>query len=363
MNIGILDFGGNFVGPALGFLAQGHRVSYFCSRAGGRNREDSLLGRLGWEVETPDFNADLVIVAGSFADEAWAYELGIQREAPIAPQDPLFFSINPLQRHVRDRWLEGRLREIQQRLVMVDMSDCGEVLDPFFAEHGSWRFKRELPLYGFGRSTQLHAFPFLYHPALLSVEWTVGLEQVELPLQSRQTRDEIFFAGTLDHWRYFGRRKALVDRFRRRNPQQTLRLQEGGMTCGEIWNELQLAKASLYLPGRGDLCFRLHECAALGVPLVAADELSIQMPDAWQRILPRSCQALRKPLDMLAFYHKHYHPIRAAQWLLDRVGVAPNASMPKAGYLDRVGEHADIDAGEDFAGASAEFADRGDDDA
>lgn len=336
MDIGILDFGGNFAGPALGLLAQGHEVSYF--RTGPRQPQESLLARLGWEVSQPHFRADLVIVAASFADEAWAYELGIQREAPLAPHDPFFFSINPLQRRARDRWLERRLRELEHRLVMVDMSDCGEVLDPFFAAHGTWRFKRELPSYGF--ETEVMPFPFLYHPSLLSMEWTVGLERMELPLEARQSRDEILFAGTVGHWRYFGRRRMLLDRIKRRFGAEALRVIEGGMTCVEVWNALQLCRAGLYLAGRGELCFRLHECAALGVPLLAAEELTIQVPDAWRRVFPRSLQELRQPAEMLAFYHKHYHPIRAAQYLLDRAGVARSAPMPEPGFLDKAGRRA-----------------------
>ncbi|MCB9880596.1 MAG: hypothetical protein H6832_13810 [Planctomycetes bacterium] len=331
MDIGILDFGGNFAGAALGLLAQGFEVSYF--RTGPRKPQESLLARLGWEVSEPYLRADLVIVAGSFADEAWAYELGIQREAPLAPEDPFFFSINPLQRRVRDRWLEPRLRECEHRLAVVDMSDCGEMLDPFLAQHGNWKFKRELPAYGF--DVPVEPFPFLYHPTLLTMEWSVGLDRLELPHEARQSRDEIFFAGTLQHWRYFGRRRALIHRFQKRFPRESLRVIENGMTCVEVWNELQLARAGLYLPGRGELCFRLHECAAFGVPLVAAEELSISVPDAWTRMLPTDPSKLRSSAEVLAFYHKHYHPIRAAQWLLERIGLAPSAIAPEPGFLDR----------------------------
>lgn len=348
MDIGILDFGGNFAGAALGLLAQGFEVSYF--RTGPRQPHESLLARLGWEVSEPYFRADLVIVAGSFADEAWAYDLGIQREAPLAPEDPFFFSINPLQRRVRDRWLEPRLRECEHRLAFVDMSDCGEVLDPFFAAHGKWKFKRELPLYGF--NVDIVPFPFLYNPTLLSMEWSVGLDRLELPAEARQSRDAIFFAGTIAHWRYFGRRAALLHRFMQRYPRETLRVVQGGMTVLDVWNELQLAKAGLYLPGRGELCFRLHECAAFGVPLVAAEELTISVPDAWRRVLPIDPAHLRSSAEMLAFYHKHYHPIRAAQCLLEHIGLAPAAITPEPGFLERA-RHREEDAARSEAQSAA----------
>lgn len=316
MDISILDFGGNFAGPALGFLAQGHKVSYF--RRGPRQPQESLLARLGWEVDEPVFEADLVVYAASFADEQWAYEVGIQREAPLAPEDPFFHSINPLQRRVRDRYLEPKL-EKAQCLVMVDMSDAGEIIDPFYVNVGHCHFKREIPFYGYDTDVEVHPFPFLYHPGLLSMEWGVGLKNFELPLEARRKRKEILFTGTVDHWRYFGRRRLLLEQFSRAHPDVPVRVVEGTLSMLDVWKALQLSWAGLYLPGRGQLCFRLHELAALGVPAVAAEPFTARLPEEWHRVLPTDPNALAEPIEMLEFYHKHYHPIRAAQWVLDRV--------------------------------------------
>lgn len=330
MDISILDFGGNFAGTALGLSAHGHEVSYYSTPV--VDAGESLLGRSGCQVEEPSFDGDLVLVAASFADEAWALELGIQHDAPVAPDDPLFFSINPLQRRVRDAWLEPRLQAIRSRLALVDMSDCGEVLDPFFARHGRWKFKRELPAYGLEvphGEAAITEFPFLYNKLLLNAEWTVGLDQFAVTREERQSQKELLFAGTVDHWRYFGRRRTLLHRFQERYPDAPVDVVTGGMTSREVWTALQRARAGLYLPGRGELCFRLHECAAFGVPLVMADEPTIRIPPAWRAVLPTDPSRICTPAAMLDFYREHYHPVRAAQYLLDRLSPTAGPIKPK----------------------------------
>jgi hypothetical protein len=342
MDISIIDFGGRFAGPALGFLAQGHRVAYF--RCGPRHPQESLLARLGWEVDAPQIEADVVIMAASFADEAWAYEVGLQREAPLAPDDPFFHSVNPLQRRVRDRHLEKLLRKARL-VVMVDMSDVADLLDPFFAGIGHAHFKRELPFYGLGGDVQ--SFPFIYHPGLLSMEWGVGLKNVELPADARRRRRELLFVGTIRHWRYFGRRRHMLEAFMRRHPQLPVRVVEEPLNILDAWKALQLCWGGLYMQGRGELCQRLHELSALAVPAIAAAELTIQVPDEWRRVLPTDPHDMVSPATMLDFYQKYYHPIRAAQWILDRLkaprkAAEPPARPPPAGLVTPKNAHLDL---------------------
>ena len=312
MEIGVLDFGGNFVGPSLGLMSLGHRVRWFGAR--GVEAPLALTSRDCVEP-TPPLDAELVILAASFADESWAAEVGIQLDQPWDPKDPLRASINPKQRGVRDAWIDEHVD--CKRLVLVDVSDCGERLDPWFAQRGAVRFQRERPLWDW--PVDVEPFPFLYHPQMLELEFCGRLVDVILAPDQREGRDEVLFCGTVDHWRYFGARRrelSLLERQGLANRETQLRIVPCGLPPLELWRELQHARAGLYLHGRGQLCFRLHELAALGVPMLAPTPWGIQVPRAWHDIVRRDLDSLPEPLEILSFYHDHYHPCRAAEWLL-----------------------------------------------
>ena len=331
MNIGILDYGGNFCGPALGLALLGHRVHY--RGVGGFEPGDPTLlpfapspaaqgGHPSPEAELePILGAELVILAGSFADEAWCRELGIQGDAPLRPEDPLFASINPRQAEFRNRWLEKRLGRIR-RLVLVDMSDEGG-LDPWFLAHGDMRFKRELPLWE--EADGVEPFPYLYHPQLLRTEFSAGLDAIRVSPDVLGRGGGVFFGGTLGHWRYGGRRRRVLERARRKYPQIRIEAVESGLSVAQTWERLQWARAGLYLPGKGELCFRLHELAALGVPCWAPFEPSIRLPEAWLEVLRQDPSALAGPTQMLRFYLRHYHPREAGRYLEASLGLAPVA--------------------------------------
>ncbi len=327
MEIGVLDYGGNFCGPALGLALRGHSVHY--RGVGGFEPGDPTLrhfaptapsqgGHPCFEAELePILGAPLVIVAASFADETWCRELGIQGEAPVRPEDPLFASINPKQAEFRNRWLESRLGNIR-RLVLVDMSDEGE-LDPWFCAHGESQLKRELPLWE--ERAGVRAFPYLYHPQLLRVEFAGQLDQTRVSPQIFGRVGGAFFGGTLGHWRYGGRRRRILERVRRRYPKIPIQVAESGLTVLETWERMQWAQAGLYLPGKGELCFRLHELAAFGVPCWAPFEPSIQLPEAWLDVFRQDPEALALPTQMLSFYLHHYHPTKAADALCQALGL------------------------------------------
>lgn len=304
MDIGVVDFGGNFLGPALGLAGLGHRVRY--EAPGAEALEAPLAQCFVPPAAGGPFDAPLVVVAASFADEAWAAAAGIQSDAPWNPSDPLFRSINPRQRRVRDAWLEERFARVRE-LVLVDMSDEGEP-DPWFLRHGDRRFKRECPLWV---DAALEPFPFLYHPLLLRVEFLGRDAEFRVGAAEHGAIDAFFFAGTLRHWRYAGRRLRLLERARRRTRRRIVVVEEG-LTQRETWLALQRHRAGLYLPGKGELCFRLHELAFFGVPSWAPFEPSIRLPDPWRAVLAPDPDALPSPEDMLRFHLEHYHPRRAA---------------------------------------------------
>ena len=317
MDVSVIDIGGNFIGPALGFELLGHKVSYFSDRHGGPF--DFLRSRFSANLEQPLLHANLVIYAASFSDEAWALELDLQLDAPIKADEPFFSTINPGQARIRQKFLLPRLACVPN-LVMVDMGDSGDVLDPDFLQFGMAHFKRELPVYGHGAKVQ--PFPFLYAPGLLDIEWRVELSDLHLPPQKRQQRAGALFAGTIGHWRYFGRRRLLLSRFTTAHPEVQVQLIEGGYSQGRTWELLQEFEYGLYLPGRGDLCFRMHEAGALGVPMLRLQDFDIEVPKSYRQHFPMDPGLLKRPQEMLAFYMSTYHPVHAARWILERSGTS-----------------------------------------
>lgn len=324
MEIGILDYGGNFCGPALGLALRGHRIHY--RGIGGFEPGDPTLrlfaqgGHPCFEAELePILAAPLVIVSASFADESWCRELGIQGEAPVRPEDPLFSSINPKQAEFRNRWLEKRLKKTR-RLVLVDMSDEGRI-DPWFCAFGDLHFKREIPLWE--EPEGILPFPYLYHPQLLRTEFSGQLDKIRVSPDVFGSVRGAFFGGTLGHWRYGGRRLRILERVRRSYPEVPIRVAESGLSVLQTWEQMQWTQAGLYLPGKGELCFRLHELAALGVPCWAPFEASIHLPDPWQEVLRSHPGNLLLPTQMLSFYLHHYHPSKAADYFAECLGLSP----------------------------------------
>ena len=318
MDIGVLDFGGNFVGPTLGLMSLGHQVRWFGAR--GVEAPMALTSRDA-VAATPPLDAELLILAASFADESWAAEVGVQLDQPWDPKDPLRASINPQQRPVRDAWIDEYVD--QKKLVLVDVSDCGERLDPWFARRGIVRFQRERPIWDW--PVEVEPFPFLYHPQMLELEFGGRLVDIVLSPEVRKDRDEVLFCGTVDHWRYFGSRRrelTILESQTLANAGVRVRVVPAGLPPLELWRELQHARAGLYLHGRGQLCFRLHELAILGVPIVSPLPWGIEVPDAWHEILRSDLGDLPAPLEVLSFYHDHYHPSRAAEWLLRGIEAA-----------------------------------------
>ncbi len=325
MDISVLDIGGNFAGPAIGLRALGHRVLYYRS-------EPSWLSRFRLAVAQPVFDADLVVVAGSFADEQRILTQGAEAPGKLFPDEPLAESPHPAQRAVRDLWLMPRLAATKE-LVFVDVSDSSDV-DAELLRFGGTYLKRECAL-GDPLSKEVSPFPFLYHPILLELEWCDRLGGVLVPFEQRQQRNEILFAGMLSHERYANRREELFVRFATENPSVVTRSLHSS-SLGQVWEQLQCARASLYLAGAGQLCFRLHELAALGVPAIMPEPWTIDVPDAWHDILPPTLAQLRSPSDMLRFYRDHYHPKRAAEWLL-RVVTTPQGARHASVAPDETG--------------------------
>jgi hypothetical protein len=321
MRIGILDVGGNFFGCSWGLTRLGHQVHY-CPVGVAPYLEELGKQLFEWR-ETPDTEVDLFVYAASFVDETWTLDAGIRPDAPVDPRQPLLPSIHPDQALIRRRWLEENL-QLRCPLVLVDLSDNDYYQDPWFEQQDVLRLRRELATWR--DSDGVLPFPWLYQPSLLWCEIVHGFESLLIHPDQKQQRQELLFAGTVDHWRYRGSRQRALRQLRSRYPEWSLRV-ESQTPLLSVWEQLQQAYAGIYLHGHGQICFRLHELCALAVPALAPELFDVQVPEPWKRILASEIEDLATPNEMFRFYLEEYHPVRAAAALLRAAGAVEEASL------------------------------------
>jgi len=326
VRIGVLDLNGFALGPAIGLRDLGHVVDYVPAEPaaeGSRTDElkrELLLGVFGRERGTLDPGADLLVLSDSFADQLWALEQGIQLQAPLDPARPLAESINPLAHDLRlplFRELAGRAR----RLAVLDGSDRPAPRSVQVERlAGAALLAREVPLAEAERAWR--PYPFLYNMLMLVVERCRPREHWFLPFERRRYLWDWFFGGTIDHPRYGGKRAAWIEELRRAWPAARGRLVQDGSGFKGILAQAQASLWGLDLPGNGELCFRLHEYLALGIPflrplpwgiVVAPEVASVCRPEPDPRGRPSGGS-------VLAVYEQAYCPRAAAQALLAAVG-------------------------------------------
>ena len=82
------------------------------------------------------------------------------------------------------------------------------------------------------------------------------------------------------------------------------------------------------LPGAGELCFRMHECLALGVPVLQPEPFTIAVPPGLEQVVSDEPELLERldPEAVRAVYLDCCSPRAAAQMLL----AAVQARMPVA---------------------------------
>ncbi len=327
MRIGVIDVGGNFVGPAIGLQTLGHDVVYY-HRGGLRPRLAAAVGHVS-EGDAP-FDADLVVVAASFTDEGICARDRTHVDDPLDPTDPLLTTGNPDHAALRDEWLADRLAATNASVV-VDMSDRAGPTPPGFLALGDRHCKRELELDPTEPGTgAVASFPFLYHSIILELEFARELRSHIADPSRRAGLPALRFAGNVDHPRYAGQRRASLEALADRYPDLDVQTVGPGLPVLQTWRHLQEGIGGIYLAGSGALCFRLHEYAALGIPALAPDGVSPHLPEAWRHVLPRTVEEMRSPVEMVRFYRDHYHTAHAARWLL---GIARGACPASAAVL------------------------------
>ncbi len=273
MRIHLFDPSGCGLGLAIGLVQLGHTVvhrgpSAWNEAIGETNRLCRELAQ-HWcgtaAVNAADAaDCDLLVIVDVFADLLHALVHGIGALAPFDPTRPFADTRNPTVYPERLRfWSELTARV--PRVVVVDMSDASAFREVGFeALPHATLLARECAGRGHDR---WQPFPFLYNNVMLWVELMRPECEWWFPTSRRRRKWDWVFCGTIEHRRYEGRRQAALERVGQQWP--CLR---GHVVTQvpfvEVLGILQSARFGLDLPGAGEVCFRVHECLALGTPVL-----------------------------------------------------------------------------------------------
>jgi hypothetical protein len=333
VRIEVVDPCGGGLGLAIGLVQLGHTVahrgpsSWVAGAPWPTNCSRELQQRFcgAWSSSAPE--PDLLILVDVFADYLRALELGIGVRPGAVVHDPLQDGAGTLVYPDRLEWFCRRAQSAQQ-VAVVDLSDAASPREiAFTALPHATLLARECPASGDG---PWRPFPFLYNHVLLWLELLRPASEWWLPGDARRRDSDWAFCGTVDHPRYGDRRRHALDELARRWP--SLRgCVETSLPFAEIVRVWQQVGFGVDLPGAGELCYRLHECLALGTPVVRPFPTNIALPRALRGVVVDSPEHLasQSPEDVRAIYERHYAPRAAATWLLATVAAA---NPPVAGH-------------------------------
>ena len=323
MCIEVVDPGGHGIGVAIGLRELGHEVHYVAAHA--FREDDSLMGQMRVELVDRMFGGgdseasepDLLVLVDVFADHLRCLE---RREAPVGKDvtHPLQADGGVMVYPLRLGHFIARA-QAAGRVAVIDMSDSCEQREVVFdAMPNVQLFAREVHGSGDGR---WQALPFLYNFTMLWLEYTRPKEQW-LVAENRPQQWDWAFCGTIDHERYGRRRELAIALLAKRWPE--LRgVVMGQLSFQQVLVVLQSVRAGLDLPGVGELCFRMHECLALGTPVLRPLSPNVSLPAGLAAVV------VADPSDLpdcnvnhvRAVYAEHYAPIAAARWLLAAMGL------------------------------------------
>ena len=221
------------------------------------------------------------------------------------------------------------------RIAVIDMSDHREQREIMFEglPHAQL-FAREVHGTHDGR---WQSFPFLYNLSMLWLEY-LQPRAAWLVAKDRPATWDWAFCGTVDHERYAHRREVALSLLVQRWPdlRGVVLRQE---SFHDVLSVLQSVRLGLDLAGVGEVCFRLHECLALGTPVWRPFASKVVLPEGLRDVVVADPQDLRvADVDAVrAIYARHYAPRAAATWLLehldpsvDSYSVSPLALYPGA---------------------------------
>lgn len=322
MRIDIWDPTGCGLGLGLGLRQLGHRVVFAGPQFWWDNGSDRMLRDLHAFAFEPAHarhdpaDSDLLILVEVFAD----------RRAALGDEPPAT-ALTEYEARVRG-WLDIAARA--KRVVILDASDRRDGREQAFAalpdvtllarecslqERGPWR-----------------AFPFLYNNVLLFAETMASNGNWFVPFAQRQSQWDWAFCGTIEHPRYGDRRGRALARLLERWPGLTGRIVERAPFV-DVLRDLQASRCGIDLAGAGQLCFRLHEYLALGLPIVRDEPFPVRIASgiaAAIRSDPIAAAAIRAE-EVHDVYRRCYAPRAAAEWLLACLtATVPAVSLPGA---------------------------------
>lgn len=320
MRIEVVDPGGGGLGLAIGLAQLGHEVVHRGPTSWAAAASDSWA-RCSRELQQhflrapgPDCEPDLLVLVDVFADLWWSLRSGAAMPPVAAHVDPLRDDLGPLVYPARLAWYLERLHTARAAAV-VDMSDRGDEREVAFEAFGqAVLFAREEPAAGSGA---WRPFPFLFNQALLWLELVRPRREWWIEPAARRYEHDWVFCGSVDHPRYGGRRRDALAALPTRWPARHGLVQSSAPFV-DVLRLLQSARFGIDLPGAGELCFRLHECLALGTPVVRPLPTRIALPRGLDGVVAADPTGLRivEPLAVREAQVAHYSPRAAASWLL-----------------------------------------------
>lgn len=271
-----------------------------------------LIERMFGGSEKPRGGSDLLVVVDVFGDYLQCLDTGFGPEG-VPVTDPMQDDAGVMVYPHRLQFLCERMQEAD-RVAVIDMSDHGAYREPALEFLPDARLlARE------ARGDEVGAwspYPFLYNVAMLWLEY-VQPQSCWLLSQRSSPRWDWAFCGTLAHERYGQKRKAAVQVLASRYPHLT-----GGVLAKvpfhEVLGALQSVRFGLDLPGVGELCFRLHECLAVGTPVWRPFRRRVELPTGLRDVVAAEPDDLvvTDRDEVRSIYAEHYAPMAAARHLL-----------------------------------------------
>lgn len=328
VRVEVVDPGGHGIGLAIGLLELGHEVRYVSAhstRHGSAQLQSmriELIERMFGGLQEPGDESDLLVLVDVFGDYLQCFDAGIGPTG-VEVTDPMQDNAGVLVYPHRLKFM-SELAQAASRVAVIDMSDHGSFRESAFERiPRAHLFAREV------RGTSDGAwqpFPFLYNFVMLWLEYTQPQSHWLLADRPSPTWDWAF-CGTLTHERYGLKRQAAIQVLAQRWP-ELLGAVLSQKPYDEVLGALQSVRFGLDLPGVGEMCFRLHECLAVGTPVWRPLAGDVALPpglsgavfaDPGARDLGNlSAEAVR------ATYTEHYAPIAAARWLLAAIDAQPD---------------------------------------
>lgn len=325
MRIEVVDPSGQGLGTAIGLLELGHNVHYVGSHSS-QKRDDvdcmrrQLIAHMFGAQQPANDDCELLVLVDVFADYLHSLHEGFG-PVGVDATDPLQDDAGTMIYPMRLQYFCDRA-QAATHVAVIDMSDHRDQREVAFeALPNAQLFAREV--HG-AQEGAWRSFPFLYNLSMLWLEY-LQPQGTWLVREDRQTAWDWAFCGTVDHERYAHKRELAIALLGKRWPHLRGAVL-GQQSFRDVVIALQSVRFGLDLDGVGEMCFRLHECLALGTPVWRPLSKQVVLPQGLRDVVVRDPEDVRvTEVDAVrAIYAQHYAPRAAAAWLLQRLDFAPD---------------------------------------